>query len=85
MEALNGSVHLSKLRLGEQGIVVEVEKSDWGLKLMEMGILPGELITIDRIAPLGDPISIRIQSYLLSLRRHEARAVTVIPIIKKSR
>jgi len=82
LEEKNGAVQLSKLRRGEQGIVVAVEKSDWGLKLMEMGILPGELITIDRIAPLGDPISIRIQSYLLSMRRHEARAVTVIPIIK---
>ena len=44
---------------------------------MEMGLLPGELIVIVKIAPLGDPISVKIGTYMLSLRREEANAVMV--------
>jgi len=47
------------------------------LKLMEMGCLPGEIISIEKIAPLGDPISIRVAGYSLSLRLNEAEAILV--------
>jgi Fe2+ transport system protein FeoA len=39
---------------------------------MEMGCLPGEIVVIEQVAPLGDPISIRIAGYSLSLRLNEA-------------
>ena len=68
---------LSALRRGEGGVVVEMEKSVVSLQLMEMGILPGAYVEVDRIAPLGDPISVNIAGSLLSLRREEASAVLV--------
>jgi len=72
-----GTKPLSALRKGEGGKVIELEKSAVSLHLMEMGILPGEYIEVDKIAPLGDPMSIIISGYLLSLRKEEASHVLV--------
>lgn len=48
-------------------------------RLMELGILPGTEIVVIRIAPLGDPMELRVRGSLLSIRRGEARAVAVSP------
>jgi ferrous iron transport protein A len=47
------------------------------VKLMEMGCLPGETVQLVKIAPFGDPISISVAGYELSLRRKEASTVLV--------
>ncbi len=47
-------------------------ENDLFLKLMEMGCVPGELVKVEQIAPLGDPISITVAGYSLSLRLDEA-------------
>ena len=51
------------------------EKNDVFLKLMEMGCVPGEIIKVEKIAPLGDPISIAVAGYQLSLRLDEAENI----------
>ena len=66
---------LSDLKQGHSGIITDFTDADLGLKLMEMGCLPGEKILIENIAPFGDPIAIMISGYKLSLRRSEAEAV----------
>ena len=68
---------LSDLKQGDRAVVTELSKSDISLKLMEFGILPGEEIEVERIAPLGDPMSIKLSHFLLALRKHEAREVRV--------
>jgi ferrous iron transport protein A len=68
---------LSELLQGESGIIHAFEKDEIYLKLMEMGCVPGEEVTVDAIAPLGDPISIRISGYLLSMRKEEASLIWV--------
>jgi ferrous iron transport protein A len=68
---------LSELKTGERAIIVEFESSELELKLMEMGCLPGEEIVVEQIAPLGDPISVRIAGYSLSLRKNEANQILV--------
>ena len=70
-------MRLSELKAGERAIIKEFESSDLELKLMEMGCLPGEEIIAEQIAPLGDPISIRIAGYSLSLRKNEANQILV--------
>ena len=65
-------MRLSQLKAGERGRIQGFETSDLELKLMEMGCIPGELVVVEKIAPLGDPISIRIAGYSLSLRINEA-------------
>ena len=44
---------------------------------MEMGCVPGEDITIEQIAPFGDPISVKVSGYFLSLRLNEAEEIEV--------
>jgi Fe2+ transport system protein FeoA len=46
-------------------------------RLLEMGVLPGTELRVERIAPLGDPIEIRLRGYALSLRRAEASHILV--------
>lgn len=73
--ALNLIMRLSELRAGERGQIKGFETSDLELKLMEMGCIPGEVVIVEKIAPLGDPISIRIAGYSLSLRINEANQI----------
>ena len=73
--ALKTIMTLSQLKAGEKGRIKGFESSDLELKLMEMGCIPGEVVMVEQIAPLGDPISIRIAGYSLSLRRNEANQI----------
>ena len=68
---------LSELKVGKNAVILEFENDDIFLKLMEMGCIPGEPVRVDQIAPLGDPISITIAGYHLSLRINEAEMIWV--------
>ena len=68
---------LSELAVGKAGIITEFENDDIFLKLMEMGCIPGETVKVDQVAPLGDPISITVAGYRLSLRLNEAEKIWV--------
>jgi ferrous iron transport protein A len=72
---------LSEIKQGKTVRIVSFENNDLFLKLMEMGCLPGEHIKIEQIAPLGDPISIAVSGYNLSLRLSEADAIFVEDIL----
>ena len=71
---------LAQLTIGMSAIIKSFTDVDTSLKLMEMGCVPGETITISNIAPMGDPIAINISGYQLSLRKNEAAKVIVTPI-----
>ena len=49
-------------------------------RLLEMGLLPGTVIEVVRVAPLGDPIELSLRGYALSIRRAEAMAIDVVRI-----
>jgi ferrous iron transport protein A len=68
---------LSQIKEGQPVIIKSFEDDEIFLKLMEMGCIPGERIKIDHIAPLGDPISIIVSGYNLSLRLNEAEKIWV--------
>jgi len=68
---------LSEIKAGKSVIVKSFSRDEIFIKLMEMGCVPGELITVDQIAPLGDPISIFVAGYHLSLRINEADNILV--------
>ena len=68
---------LSDLKIGEVGVIHSFENDEIFLKLMEMGCIPGELIIVEQIAPLGDPISISVAGYQLSLRINEADSIFI--------
>ena len=68
---------LSQIKQGNTVTIVSFENNDLLLKLMEMGCIPGERVRVEQIAPLGDPISIAVAGYSLSLRLNEANAILV--------
>ncbi len=68
---------LSEIEVGKTVIITSFETDDIFLKLMEMGCIPGEKIIVDQKAPLGDPISILVAGYNLSLRLNEAKNIWV--------
>ena len=71
---------LSQLKPGQKAIIRHFDNQEIHLKLMEMGCLPGEELTVEQKAPLGDPVSITISGYTLSLRLNEADHIIVTVI-----
>lgn len=69
---------LSRLPPGATGrITAVVARGPLRRRLMDMGLLPGELVKVTKVAPLGDPIELTVRSYSLSLRRQEAEGIAV--------
>ncbi len=68
---------LSEINPGITVRIKQIEDNDFYLKLMEMGFIPGETVKILQIAPLGDPISVTVAGYNLSLRLNEAANILV--------
>lgn len=69
---------LNDLREGESGTILEIEGNDAiSVRLMEMGLIPGEVVQMIGRAPMGDPVEYLVVGYRLSLRRVEARRVRI--------
>ena len=66
---------LADLKKGESGVITHLEESSIRYKLMDMGCIPGEKVTLKFKAPLGDPLCIDISGYDLVLRKSEASSV----------
>lgn len=63
--------------MGHSCVIDSYTDDEIKLKLMEMGCLPGEVIRIERLAPLGDPIAIEVAGYTLTVRKSEAQTVLI--------
>ena len=63
---------LSEIKKGESAIIESFTDDNMKLKLLEMGCLPGEKVTVDRFAPLGDPMAILVADSIISIRLDEA-------------
>jgi ferrous iron transport protein A len=72
---------LSEMKIGSKVKIHSFESDDIILKLMEMGCLPGEEISMEQVAPLGDPVSVSVAGYRLSLRLDEAEHIIVDSIV----
>ncbi len=68
---------LSELTIGQTAEIDSFSNEHYHLKLMEMGCVPGEIITVEQIAITGDPINIYVSGYNLSLRKAEAETIIV--------
>ena len=68
---------LSELKPGQEAVIVEFSGEEVSIKLMEMGLVPGESVLLEQVAPLGDPISVNVSGYHLSLRLDEAEQIFV--------
>jgi len=69
---------LDQLPIGRKAVIKSVGgEGDLRLRLLDMGVIPRTAVTVTRIAPMGDPIEIRIRGYALTLRREDAKTVEV--------
>ena len=68
---------LSELKRGERGKIVKIGGGAIRQRLLDMGLVSGSDIVMERVAPLGDPIEIKVKGYNLSLRKEEAASVEV--------
>ncbi|TDH25197.1 ferrous iron transport protein A [Segetibacter sp. 3557_3] len=68
---------LSEVQVGHTVVIHSFEQDEIFIKLMEMGCIPGERVKVEQVAPLGDPISISVAGYNLSLRLNEAEYILV--------
>jgi len=69
---------LDTLPIGQQAVITAVRGE--GLlrcRLLDMGLIPKTTVRVEKVAPLGDPIELRVRGYALSLRKEDARNISV--------
>ena len=76
--------YLNEFKIGEEGNIAKVI-ADGKIKrrLFDMGVTPGASIVLKKVAPLGDPIEVKLRGYDLSLRKDEAKCI-LVEVIKWS-
>jgi len=73
-----GEKVLKELKPGEKGKVVKITGTGPIYhRILDMGIVKGTQIELERVAPLGDPVEVCIKGYHLSLRKDEAANIHV--------
>jgi ferrous iron transport protein A len=72
---------IRELAPGQRAVVTGYEAADpaYRAKLLAMGLTKGVVLTLIRVAPLGDPVKVEVRGYSLSLRKAEADALNVEP------
>ena len=76
---MSETTHLHLLQSGQRAIITRINgASALRRRFIEMGIVKGETILIERHAPLGDPIEYFVKGYHLALRKEEANQIEVV-------
>ena len=69
---------LSELKPGQRGRITKISaKGSVRRRILDMGVVRGADIEMERVAPFGDPIEVKIKGYHLSLRKEEAANIYV--------
>lgn len=68
---------LSDLKIGDSGFVSSIENQDLEQQLFQMGLTPGQMIIVERISPLSDPIAISFAHSLMSIRLCDAKDILI--------
>ncbi len=68
---------LSQLQKGQKATIVEINTDEIPLKLIEMGCLPGNCVTLFQIAPLGDPLFFNINDSQVAIRKETAQHIII--------
>lgn len=71
-------LNLALLQPGQRAKIIKIgARGPMKRRLMDMGVLVGEVVRLEKVAPLGDPLEITVKSYKLSLRKSEAEGIEV--------
>lgn len=70
-------MRLSEIKIGEAGLILGYNDDELSLKLMEMGFIIGERVEVVETGFFDDPVAIKVNGYLVSLRKSEAETIIV--------
>lgn len=71
---------LKELGVGKSGIITAVGgEGVLRCRLLDMGLIPKTKVTVQKIAPMGDPMEIRLRGYELTLRLDDAAKIDILP------
>ena len=74
---------LNQLPIGKAAIITNVGgEGELRCRLLDMGLIPKTKITVTKVAPMGDPIELRLRGYTLTIRVEDARNITVAEVIQ---
>ncbi|WP_455138732.1 ferrous iron transport protein B [Thermophilibacter sp.] len=70
---------LDELEIGKDAVVASVDCDEASLRqhILDMGLTPGTEVTMVKVAPMGDPLEIRLRGYELTLRRADAARIAL--------
>ncbi len=69
---------LKDVKIGKSARVVKLHgEGAVKRRIMDMGITKGTVVTVRKVAPLGDPIELNVRGYELSLRKADAEMIEV--------
>ena len=69
---------LKDLKVGQSGTIANVAgEGALRLRLLDMGLIPGTKVLLQKVAPLGDPIQIQVRGYELTIRLEDANKITI--------
>ena len=78
MEGYQVHMTLDELHIGRKGRITAV--SGEGIlrcRLLDMGLIPQTIVSVTKVAPMGDPMELLLRGYSLTLRKEDARSITV--------
>ena len=74
---------IDDLKIGQYGTIANVGgEGALRLRFLDMGLIPGTQVLLQKIAPMGDPIQIQVRGYELTIRREDARKITLREAVK---
>lgn len=74
---------LKELPVGRSGMITAVGgEGSLRCRLLDMGLIPNTRVTVQKIAPMGDPMEIRLRGYELTLRLDDAAHIEILPEVK---
>ncbi len=69
---------INDLKIGQSGEISAVGGSGpLRLRFLDMGLIPGTKVLLQKVAPMGDPIQIQVRGYELTIRREDAAMISV--------
>lgn len=69
---------IADLKIGESGIIANVGgEGSLRLRFLDMGLIPGTQVTLQKVAPMGDPIQIHLRGYELTIRLEDAGKISL--------
>lgn len=69
---------LHQLPIGQSAIITKVGgEGELRYRFLDMGLIPKTKVTVTKVAPMGDPIEIRLRGYTLTLRVEDAKNIEI--------